>query len=326
MSSLYRCNACGRLTTMSLCPRCEVSTERYTLPLEEMRAAVGSGASASAAACAIPKAVSLTVADIDTLARRDGAVSSDAVISQQGTVTSSRSMAELEAVVQALQQENAELRERLERDRRQMLRSAMDVRDLHASQKEIRQRDLDHIEWLHCDNQRLRKILEMQGSAQELADAVPPQPPAAAPATALCPSSGGLRSLAEMPAELKAVEEDTPALQAEVVRQRAAQALKTQHLGDLWGHAERAESYVQDLLQKLEHVQRIVREESDNCARRSEHLECAEQPLEDIVSFVSLRDHSSATQLTGPNSTAQSPFAAVGRGEHIKRAAAVHGG
>ncbi|TPP43897.1 hypothetical protein CGC21_21480 [Leishmania donovani] len=326
MSSLYRCNACGRLTTMSLCPRCEASTERYTLPLEEMRTTAGSGAGAFDAAHAIPTAVPLTVADIDALARRDGAVSSGAVISQQSTVASSRSVAELEAVVQSLQQENAELRERLERDRRQMLRSAMDVRDLHASQKQIRQRDLDRIEWLHCDNQRLRKMLEMQGSAHELANAVPPQPQAAAPPTAPPPSSEGLRSLPEVPVELNAMEEDMPALEAEVVRLRGALALKTQHLDDLQGHAERAEGYVQDLLRKLEHVQGIVREERDNCARRSEHLASAEQPLEDIVSVVSLRDYSSATQLTGPNSTTQSPFATVGRREHIKRAAAVHGG
>ncbi|CAG9580535.1 hypothetical protein LMJF_32_3850 [Leishmania major strain Friedlin] len=291
-----------------------------------MRTAVGSGAGASAAARAIPTAVPLTVADIDALARRDGVVSSDAVVSQQGTVASSRSVAELQAVVQSLQQENAELRERLERDRRQMLRSAMDVRDLHASQKQIRQRDLDRIEWLYCDNQRLRKILEMQGSAQELAGVLSPQPPAAAPATAHRPSLEGLRPLPEVPVELNAIEEEMPALEAEVVHLRGALVLKTQHLDDLWGHAERAEGYVQDLLQKLEHVQGIVREESDSCARRSKHLESTDQPLEDIVSFVSLRDHSSATQLTGPSSTTPFPFATVGRCEHIKRAAAVHGG
>ncbi|GET91723.1 hypothetical protein, unknown function [Leishmania tarentolae] len=326
MSSLYRCNACERLTTMSLCPRCEVSTEGYTLTPEEMRTVVGSGARASSPASAIQTVVPLTAADIDVLAGRDSAVSAGAVASQQSAERPSRSVEELEAIVRSLQEENAELREKLQRDRRQMLRSAMDVRDLHACQKEMRQRDLDRIERLHDDNQRLRKILEMQGTTQGLTDGVLPKPSEAALTTVLSPLSRGPGSLLETPLERKTMEQDLPALQAEVVRLRSALAFKTQHLEDLWERAGLAESYVQGVLQKLQQVQGIVREESESCSQRLRHLESAEEPLKDSAPFAPMRDRSRETQQAKSHFSGQSPFATVAWSEHIKPAATVHEG
>ncbi|AIO01279.1 hypothetical protein LPMP_323980 [Leishmania panamensis] len=287
-----------------------------------MRAAVSSSDGPSEAAQRTPAAVSLTVADVNALSSRGDAASVGAAVGQRGALTPSRSVGELESVVESLLQENATLREKLQRDRRQMLRSAMDIRDLHASHKWIRQKDLSRMDGLYRENQRLREMLKTQDSTQGAVDSMLPHPPAA---TASRSSLQSLCSSPEVPAEVKAMGEDMSALQAEVVRLRSSLALKTQHLDDLWKHAERAECYVQDLLQKLGYMQVIVREESCSSARLSHHLESVEHPLEDIASFVTLRGRSSSAQPTTSYTTAESSFATLGRQEYVKRVASVEG-
>ncbi|KAG5471212.1 hypothetical protein CUR178_02523 [Leishmania enriettii] len=296
MSSIYRCDACGRLTAMSLCPRCEVSTEHYVPILKEIHAVTGSGYGAPAAVCTTSTAISLTIADINSLARQSDTVSASAVVSRQTAVTTSRSVAELQGMVASLLQENAELREKLQRNRRQMLRSARDVRDLHASYKLMRQKDLDRMDVLNRESQRLRKVFEMQNHAQELVEAASSRSQSAAAATAPCPLSEDSPCPPKVPVEPETAEEDVAVLHAEVARLRSALALKTQQLDDLWSHAERAENHVQDLLQRLGHVQDIVHEESRYSARLSRRLEHVEKSPEDIVSFIPLRDRSSAAQ------------------------------
>ncbi|KAG5470793.1 hypothetical protein LSCM1_02043 [Leishmania martiniquensis] len=325
MSSIYRCTVCGRLTAMSLCPRCEAGTERYTPTLEEMHAAAVSCYGTSGAACTTSTAISLTVADINALARQNGAVSASAAISQHAAATS-RSVAELQVMVVSLLEENVALRDEVQRNRRQMLRSARDVRELHAAYKLMRQKDLDGTGGLKGGSQGPRGVGEVENPDQELMGAALQQPQGVAAETVTCPSSEDSSVPPKVPTESQTSAEDVAALHAEVSRLQSALALKTQQLDDLWEYAECAEKQVQDLLQRLGHVQGILHEESQNSARLSRHLENVENSPEDIGSFISLRDRSSAPQRTPSNSTTQSPFASVGQRECLKRSAIAHGG
>ncbi|KAG5496446.1 hypothetical protein JKF63_02748 [Porcisia hertigi] len=289
MSTLRRCNPCGRLTTLSLCPHCGIHTVHYAATLKDViRLVDGSDLTSSAAHTPLTD-LPLTITDIDALAMQGITVSADTILSAERDVTT-RSVAELEAILSSLRRENDGLRKKLQCSRRQILRSAMDVRDLHASYKQMRQESLNHIDELNRENMRLKTMLQAQNSNNEPVNVPLLQQPTPTAADAHLPSSPHLTSSPRVSVVSQSMEEDIPGLNAEVVSLRSALALKTQHLDDLWERAERAEHCVEDLLRRLELTKNIVRNESSNSIRLSRHLESVGRPPEDIVSFMAQRD------------------------------------
>ncbi|KPI84588.1 hypothetical protein ABL78_6349 [Leptomonas seymouri] len=323
MSPTNLCPSCQKLTTLSLCPRCDTATIPYLVTAEGMRADPHTADSQQS-----PSLVDLTLTDIDTISR--SRCSRACYSSESYTLSTAE---ELKVRVEALLSENDELYAKLQGDRHQMLRSAMAIRNLHASTKQLHQQDREVIDGLRRENELLRRRLAQaeetptdtvlaatrvlsKSSAQAVpaktqqaeAEAVSVPPPTSVSPTTTTANKrkGDLADSAPLQSTDQALSslhmDDVAALQNEIKRLNGLVTSKTEQLDALWERVERAEKYISASIEQIDYTQSLAQEEARNSARLSRHLASVGEPPADLASFMSIKDRRTPTHSMLSNS------------------------
>jgi hypothetical protein len=314
MHQINRCGVCQRLTTLLLCPWCDAATS----PLLVASPHAYTVAKAADEGAGSPL-VELALEDIKAISQYRGRQS---CARERGATSTEEDSARR---FQALRSENEALYAKLAGDRHQLLRSAVAIRDLHSTTKELLQHDREVIAELRRENALLHERLSGAKAESLHADAVterglvkspvPPSHPVVISPLSYVTSSqtalskghessyGGSAFLRSSDQALSSsIMEEAPALQNEVNQLRMTVLNKTKELDGLWERVEKAEKYILELLAQLGYAQDLTQEETRNSARLSHHLASIGEPPKDIAAFMAIKDRR-ATPGSTPSSS-----------------------